>query len=108
MAGTERNSSSSCLSTEIPNHAPAIFVWKRNTSTLLPHESPPTDARVAHIWLKPQNRVPHISILRCGHSREGANRFPLNNHVTTIEERTSTSLEDFLCFGNKTNLDHCV
>jgi hypothetical protein len=24
---------------------------------------------------RPQNRVPHISILRCGHSREGANRF---------------------------------
>jgi hypothetical protein len=26
--------------------------------------------------MKPQNRVPHISILRCGHSRESANCTP--------------------------------
>ncbi len=32
--------------------------------------------RGRYIATQPQNRVPHISILRCGHSREGANRFP--------------------------------
>ena len=41
------------------------------------HGSP--DHRWYHIQAvslqRPQNRVPHISILRCGHSREGANRF---------------------------------
>jgi hypothetical protein len=35
-------------------------------SSLVPH----SDSLIA----RPQNRVPHISILRCGHSREGANR----------------------------------
>jgi PhnB protein len=55
----------------------------------------PLIGRVTHIELTPQNRVPHISILRCGHSRKARTQYlkiiPCRSGSSDTNKRATTT-----------------